>query len=237
MARRTRSYKQNLVRDKGHHEVSPAKEEVFTIFGGPYEVRRNRNSHDEYAQEARRPPSTLVHRSDVHLIRDTTGESKDIIFIDIDVKCVHYPHTNALVVTVKIANSIIHRILVDNDSATNILFWDGYRMTGLTQADLSPITSPLYGFTEDHMISKGTIKLAVTFGEHPRVTTVVTEFLVVDCPSTFNGVIGREMLRTLKASSSIHYLTMKFPITVGVGQVQGKQWDSRECYNKSLKLA
>ena len=30
---------------------------------------------------------------------------------------------------------------------------------------------------------------------------------------------------------------MKFPIVAGVGQVQGWQRDSKECYNKSLELA
>ena len=30
---------------------------------------------------------------------------------------------------------------------------------------------------------------------------------------------------------------MKFPTTVGIDQVQGRHWDSRECYNKPLDLA
>ena len=35
----------------------------------------------------------------------------------------------------------------------------------------------------------------------------------------------------------IHCLTIKFPTTVGIGQVRERQWDSRECYNKLLELA
>ena len=45
------------------------------------------------------------------------------------------------------------------------------------------------------------------------------------------------MLRALKAVTSIHYLIMKFPTTMGIGQVRGRQWDSRECCYKSLELA
>ena len=149
----------------------------------------------------------------------------------------HHPYTSALVIPVKIANNIIHMMLVDNDSATNILFWDAYQKTGLTQADLSPTTSRLYGFTGDHVIPNETIKLAVILGEHPRVATVVTEFLAVDCSSAFNRVIGRLLLRTLKATSSILCLTMKFPMVAGIWQAQGKYWDSKKCYNKSLELA
>ena len=92
-------------------------------------------------------------------------------------------------------------------------------------------------FIGESMISKETIKLAVTLGEAPRMATIVIDFLVVNCLSAYNGVLGRPLLRTLKAIMSVHCLTMKFPITTGTGQVQGRQWDSRECYNKSLKLA
>ena len=84
---------------------------------------------------------------------------------------------------------------------------------------MGPMTYPLYGFTRDHVIPKGIIKLVVTMGEHPRMTTVLIEFLVVECPLTFNSVIDRPLLRTLKAEVSIHYLIMKFPIAAGIEQV------------------
>ena len=83
------------------------------------------------------------------------------------------------------------------------------------------MTSPLYGFTRDSVIPKGTIKLAVTLGEPPRMTTVMIDFLAVKYPSTFNSVLGRPLLKALKVVTSIHCLTIKFPIVAGIGQVQG----------------
>ena len=109
----------------------------------------------------------------------------------------------------------MHRMLIDNESAMDIIYLDVYKRMGLTERKLSPTTSPLYGFTRDHVIPKGTLKLAVTVGEHPRLSTVMTEFLIVDFPSTFNGVIGRPLLKALKAVTSIYYLTMKFPMAKG----------------------
>ena len=67
-------------------------------------------------------------------------------------------------------------MLVNNGSAIDILYYDIYQQTGLTESDLNPTTSPLYGFTGDHVIPKGTIKLAVTVGDHPWTSTVVIEF-------------------------------------------------------------
>ena len=98
------------------------------------------------------------------------------------------------------------------------------------------MTSPLYEFTEDSVIPKGTIKLAITPGEPPRTTIVMIDFLTIKCPSAFNGVMARPLLKALKVVTSIHYLTMKFPVAAGVCQVLGRQRDSRECYNKSLEL-
>ena len=86
------------------------------------------------------------------------------------------------------------------------------------------------------MISKGTIKLAVTVREHPKVSTMMTKFLAVNCPLAFNEVIGRPLLKALKVVTSIYYLTIIFPTTEETRQMRGRQYDLRECYNKSLEL-
>ena len=57
--------------------------------------------------------------------------------------------------------------MVDNGRAMDILHLDTYKQMGLEENILSPATSLLYGFTGDHIILKGTAKLAVTVGEHP----------------------------------------------------------------------
>ena len=124
-----------------------------------------------------------------------------------------------MVITTRVANNNVHKILVDNRSAMNIIYLDAYKRMGLTENKLSPKTSPLHSFTRDHVIPKGKIKLAVTVGEHPQVLTVMPEFLIVDCPSAFNGVIGRLLLKALKVVTSIYHLTMKFPTVEGTEEV------------------
>ena len=89
----------------------------------------------------------------------------------------------------------------------------------LEENTLSPATSPLYGFTEDHVIPKGIAKLAITVGEHPRISTVIANLLGVDCPLAINGIIRRPILKALKLVTSIYHLTMKFPTTKGMCEV------------------
>ena len=52
---------------------------------------------------------------------------KDIVFIEVDVRWVHNPHADTLVVTAPIANSNVHRLMVDNGSAVDILYVDAYK--------------------------------------------------------------------------------------------------------------
>ena len=110
--------------------------------------------NDIYAQEVRRPPRDMVHTTGIHPAEGTTQKPGDIVFTKADTNWVHHPHEDALVVMAKIANSIIHRMLVDNGSAANILFWGAYQKIRLTQANLSPMTALLYEFTRDHVISE-----------------------------------------------------------------------------------
>ena len=139
--------------------------------------------------------------------------------MEVDAKWVQHSYTNALVINVKIANSVVHKMLVDNGNAINIIFSYAYQKIRLTGSDLSPMTSPLYEFTKDHVIPKGTIMLAIILGDHPGVRIVVTKFLVIEYPLAFNGVIGRLLL---KAVTLIQCLIMKFTTTIQIGQVRGK---------------
>ena len=70
----------------------------------------------------------------------------DIVFTKVDASWVHYPYEDTLVITAEIANILVHRLLVDSKSVV-ILYQGAYQETGLRQADLTPMTSPLYEFT------------------------------------------------------------------------------------------
>ena len=60
------------------------------------------------------------------------------------------------------------------------------------------------------------------------------DFLVVDCPSSYNVIIGRPTLNRWKAATSTYCLKVKFPIDNGVGEVRGDQILARECYQVVL---
>ena len=61
-------------------------------------------------------------------------------------------------------------------------------------------------------------------------------FLVVDCSSSYNAIIGRPTLNSWKAITSTYHLSVKFPTEHRVGQVQGDQLAARECYLAMLAM-
>ena len=121
-------------------------------------------------------------------------------------RCVHYPYSHALVITTKITNSNVHRMLVNNGCVMDRLYLDAYMRMRLNKSDLRPCISLLYGFIGDHPIPRGTIKLVVIVGDQHRAFIVIKEFMMADFPSTFNGVIGGLILMALKAVTFIYHL-------------------------------
>jgi hypothetical protein len=90
------------------------------------------------------------------------------------------PHDDALVVNLTTANHVIHRILVDNGSSTEILYWPAFKQTGIGQDRIKPFGSPLVGFVGKQVQPIGFILLPVIVGTTPKQSTVMVDLLVVD---------------------------------------------------------
>ncbi|RWV93151.1 hypothetical protein GW17_00044415 [Ensete ventricosum] len=73
-----------------------------------------------------------------------------------------YPdHDDALMVTARIANICIRRIMIDTGSSADILYLDDFHKLGMTNRDLIPMTSTLTGFTGDTITPVGIVTLPI----------------------------------------------------------------------------
>ena len=80
---------------------------------------------------------------------------------------------------------------------------------------------PLVGFSGMKVQPVGTITLPVIMGAYLQQVTRDVNFLVVDCSSSYNAIIGRPTLNSWKVVISIYHLLVKFLTECRVGQVQG----------------
>ena len=86
------------------------------------------------------------------------------------------------------------------------------------------------------MLTVGTITLPMVVGSYPQQITTEENFLVVDCSSSYNAIIGRPTLNNWKVVTSTYHLLVKLPIEYGIGQVKGDQLVARECYLAMLAI-
>ena len=168
-------------------------------------------------------PLMSANSSDKRPAKQFRGEMDDIAFSDKDAHHVRHHHCDALVIKAMIANNNVHRMLVDNRSSVDILYYQAFERMGLKVSDLKPSPNPIYKFRGNSVIPLGVISLPMTLGKYPRQSYVMADFLVIDQPSAFNVVLGRPSLRKLRAITSIHHLLMKFPTSHRVGEVKGDQ--------------
>ncbi|KAL5565429.1 hypothetical protein UlMin_028593 [Ulmus minor] len=67
-------------------------------------------------------------------------------------------------------------------------------------------------------------------GTHPCQHIQSVNFVVVDCPSSYNAIIGRPTLNAIRAVTSTYHLLVKFPTVGGIGVLKGDQQESRDIY-------
>ncbi|RZR79004.1 hypothetical protein BHM03_00004568 [Ensete ventricosum] len=172
--------------------------------------KRDELKHPRTEQPRGHPPRPPKRRED----RPTHDENLDITFRSgsKEYSC----HDDALVISIRMVNACVKRVMIDMGSSTDILYFDAFQKLGLTDKDLVTLTSTLTGFTEDFVSPMGAATIPVTFKGEPRSKTLMVSFMVVKLPSAYNAIIGRSTLNRLKAIVLTYHRLMKFSTRAGV---------------------
>ena len=90
-----------------------------------------------------------------------------ISFTDEDAERIHHPHDDAIVITLLITDYTTRRVLINNGSSTDILYYPAFQQMRLGRDQLRPVCSPLIGFGGMKVQPVGTITLPVVVGSYP----------------------------------------------------------------------
>lgn len=145
-------------------------------------------------------------------------------FSDNDYARVSLPHTDALVLSLAIANQKIHRILIDTGSSADILYRSAFDLMKIDRNKVILDRHSLVGFTGEQVLSLRSIELSVMARTYSRQSTIMVWFLIIDRPSAYNAILGRTTLNDFKAVTSTPRLSMKFSTEEGVGVEKEDQW-------------
>ncbi|XP_057755334.1 uncharacterized protein LOC130974472 [Arachis stenosperma] len=106
----------------------------------------------------------------------------------------------------------------------------------LSEKLMQPSSGELVGFSGERVPIKGYIWLRTTMGNDPLSRTLDIQYLIVDCPSPYNIILGRPALNMFRAVISTYHLCVKFQAQGGkIVTIHSDRQQARQCYNASLK--
>ena len=161
-------------------------EEIKTIAEGPFIARSFKSLKKAYQRQV-----NSVHMMPPFKQKQT---DQDMSFNEADARGVRQPHNDPLVIMLTIEGFNTKRILVDNGSSADIIYLPTFQQLKLNPKRLWPFDSPLVSFSGDRVYPKGIVTLTLTVGTYPTQLTHQLDFLVMDCPSSYNVIIGRPPL-------------------------------------------
>ncbi|XP_024310615.1 uncharacterized protein LOC104584890 isoform X2 [Brachypodium distachyon] len=130
------------------------------------------------------------------------------------------------------------RVLIDNGSSINILYWDAMLKFGITDNMLEPSRTTFHGIVPGVSCAPvGKIRVDVLFGTRENCRTKNFLFEVVDLNSPYHALLGRPALAKFMATTHIGYLKMKMPGPNGTRTITGNLKRSIECAAAGSALA
>ena len=115
--------------------------------------------------------------------------------------------------------------MIDQGSATEIMYPDLFKGLGLKPEDLTTYSSPLVSFESKMVVPRGQIRLPVQTGSD----VVEVDFIVVDAFSPYTAIIGRPWLHSLGTVSSTLHQRVKYTSGGQVLEIVGSQSMARQC--------
>ena len=101
-------------------------------------------------------------------------------FSEEDARCLHHPHNDTLVVSIRVRDYNTHQVLVGNRSFANILYYSAFQQMRIDREWLVPTNAPLVGFGGIKVYPLGTVTLPVTVGDYLQQIIKDVTFLAVD---------------------------------------------------------
>ena len=134
------------------------------------------------------------------------------------------PHDDALVVTLRIRQYDVKRVLVDQGSSVEIMYLDLFKGLKMKPEDLACYDSPLIGFDGKIVFPNGQIRLPVQVGSK----VVEVNFIVVDTYSPYTTIVARPWFHVMGVVSSTLHLKVKYPLEDQLKELIGSQSMARQ---------
>ncbi|GKD63304.1 reverse transcriptase domain-containing protein, partial [Tanacetum coccineum] len=135
-----------------------------------------------------------------------------------------------LIVEAEVEGYLVRRVYVDEGSSVEVMFEHCFEnLNPRIKAGLRETQTDLVGFAGEVSKPLGKIELDVCFGNGGLYRRTSMKFIVVRASSSYNTILGRPGLKTLRAIPSIIHAMMKFPTPKGVATMVTRTLIITEC--------
>ncbi|XP_052730552.1 uncharacterized protein LOC108324378 [Vigna angularis] len=173
----------------------------------------------------------------VHLVDKPRRSMPPITFSDEDFHAPDPDQDDPMVITAEIARYGISKVLVDQGSSVNILYWKTFLQMDISEDLIVPYGGQIVGFAGERVDTRGYVELRTRLGIGCSSEEKRVRYLLIEANTSYNVLLGRPCLNAFGAIVSTPHLTMKYPSEKGaICTVRADQKTARECYAAGLKL-
>ncbi|XP_072052157.1 uncharacterized protein [Arachis hypogaea] len=166
-----------------------------------------------------------------------TKQQPEVTFTQADLNSNIQNLDDPVVISLQLGDLLVKKVLLDPGSSADVLFYSTFQKMKLSDNVLQSTGGDLVGFSGERVPILGSVWLQTTLGEQPFSKTNDIQYLVVDCFSPYNLILGRPFLNKFGAIVSTVHLCVKFPLQDDqVATIHGDHKEARQCYNISMKL-
>jgi len=115
-----------------------------------------------------------------------------ITFTNDDFTAIDPTQDDPMVITVKIGKFAITKVLVDQGSAVDILYWKTFKKVRILDTKIQPYNEQIVGFLGERVDTRGFIDLYTAFREARCLSkTINIKYLLVNADTSYNILLGR----------------------------------------------
>ncbi|PON71637.1 hypothetical protein PanWU01x14_070920 [Parasponia andersonii] len=128
---------------------------------------------------------------------------------------------------------MVERFLIDGGSSVDVLFLSTFENMGLNWSALKSTYQSLFAFNSCKISPLDVVTLKVCAIE--RFLDV--DFIIIDCESSFNAIMGRGWIHTMHGVTSTlhHVLRYQSKNDTYTIDIKGDQASMRKCFSTTLK--
>ncbi|XP_014496696.1 uncharacterized protein LOC106758272 [Vigna radiata var. radiata] len=173
----------------------------------------------------------------VNNIQATKKSMLPITFTDDDFHAPDLEQDDPMVITVEIARYEVGKVLVDQGSSANILYWKTFLQMDLSEELIIPFHEQIVGFAGERVDTMGYVDLCTRLGTGRDNDEKKVRYLLVDANTSYNVLLGRPCLNLFGAIVSTPHLTLKYSNErKKIITVRADQKTERECYATGLRM-